>query len=55
MNAETKTKLEEFYKQRIKFNIRSIDVNQANPNINIYDLRLTYFLKLVLHLREINF
>ena len=31
MNAETfterKTKLEEFYKQRIKFNIHSIDIN----------------------------
>ena len=39
MNAETfterKTKLEEFYKQRIKFNIHSIDIIQANPRINI--------------------
>ena len=45
MNAETKTKLEEFYKQRIKFNIRSIDVNQANPNINIYDFTTNIFFK----------
>ena len=45
MNAETKTKLEEFYKQRIKFNIRSIDINQANPNINIYDFTTNIFFK----------
>ena len=45
MNAETKTKLEEFYKQRIKFNIRSIDVNQANPNISIYDFTTNIFFK----------
>ena len=45
MNVETKTKLEEFYKQRIKFNIRSIDVNQANPNINIYDFTTNIFFK----------
>ena len=57
MNAETfterKTKLEEFYKQRIKFNIYSIDIIQANPRINI--IRQTYFLKLILHLQKINF
>ena len=49
MNAETfterKTKLEEFYKQRIKFNIHSIDINQANPNINIYDYTTNIFFK----------
>ena len=41
MNAETfterKTKLEEFYKQRIKFNIHSIDIMQTNRRINIYE------------------
>ena len=40
MNAETfterKTKLEEFYKQRIKFNIYRIDIIQATLSINIY-------------------
>ena len=49
MNAETfterKTKLEEFYKQRIKFNIHSIDINQANPRINIYDYTTNIFFK----------
>ena len=48
MNAETfterKTKLE-FYKQRIKFNIHSIDINQANPRINIYDYTTNIFFK----------
>ena len=41
MNAETfierKTKLEEFYKQRIKFNIHLIDIMQTNTRINIYE------------------
>ena len=49
MNAETfterKTKLEEFYKQRIKFNIYSIDIHQANPRINIYDYTTNIFFK----------
>ena len=49
MNAETfterKTKLEEFYKQRIKFNIYSIDILQANPIINIYDYTTNIFFK----------
>ena len=49
MNAETfterKTKLEEFYKQRIKFNIYSIDIIQANPRINIYDYTTNIFFK----------
>ena len=49
MNAETfterKTKLEEFYKQRIKFNIHSIDIIQANPRINIYDYTTNIFFK----------
>ena len=46
MNAETfterKTKLEEFYKQRIKFNIRLIDIMQANTIINIHSTNV-YF------------
>ena len=49
MNAETfterKTKLEEFYKQRIKFNIYRIDIIQANPRINIYDYTTNIFFK----------
>ena len=49
MNAETfterKTILEEFYKQRIKFNIYKIDIIQANPNINIYDYTTNIFFK----------
>ena len=55
MNAETKTKLEEFYKQRIKFNIRSIDITKLTQILTFTILRLTYFLKLILHLQEINF
>ena len=49
MNAvtftERKTKLEEFYKQRIKFNIHSIDIIQANPRINIYEYTTNIFFK----------
>ena len=49
MNAETfierKTKLEEFYKQRIKFNIHWIDIMQTNTRINIYDNRTNIFFK----------
>ena len=49
MNAETfterKTKLEEFYKQRTKFNIYSMDIIQANPRINIYDYTTNIFFK----------
>ena len=41
MNAETFTErkniLEEFYKERMKFNIYRIDIIQANPRINIYE------------------
>ena len=40
MNTETfkerKKTLEEFYKRRIQFNISSIEIIQANPEINIY-------------------
>ena len=41
MNAETfttiKETLEDFYKQRIKFNISKIQIIQDNPDINIYE------------------
>ena len=49
MNAKTFTErkniLEEFYKQRMKFNIYSIDILQAIPNINIYDYMTNIFFK----------
>ena len=49
MNAETFTErknlLEEFYKQRMKFNIYKIDILQANPNISIYDYMSNIFFK----------
>ena len=41
MNAETFTKrknlLEDFYKERMKFNIYKIDILQVDPSINIYE------------------
>ena len=41
MNVETFTErkniLEEFYKERMKFNIYRIDIIQATPSINIYE------------------
>ena len=41
MNAETFTErknlLEDFYKERMKFNISKIDIQQVNPDINIYE------------------
>ena len=41
MNAETFTKrknlLEDFYKERMKFNISKIEVRQVDPDINIYE------------------
>ena len=49
MNAETFTErknlLEEFYKQRIKFNIYGIDIIQNNPSINIYEYTNNIFFK----------
>ena len=49
MNAETFTErknlLEDFYKERMKFNIYTIDIIQANPRINIYDYRTNIFFK----------
>ena len=59
MNAKTFTErkniLEEFYKQRIKFNIYSIDILQAIPNINIYDYMTNIFLRRISHLRGVSF
>ena len=59
MNAvtftERKNLLEEFYKQRMKFNIYRIDIIQAIPNINIYEYTTNIFLKHILHLQRINF
>ena len=41
MNPETfaiyKNTLEEFYKERVKFNISKIEILQSPPNINIYE------------------
>ena len=49
MDAETFTErknlLEEFYKERMKFNIYRIDIIQANPCINIYDYMSNIFFK----------
>ena len=49
MNAETftirKNLLEEFYKERMKFNINEIEVRQVNPDINIYDYISNIFFK----------
>ena len=49
MNAETFTErknlLEEFYKERMKFNIYKIDILQANPSISIYNHMSNIFFK----------
>ena len=49
MNAETFTErkniLEEFYKERMKFNIYRINIIQANPRINNYDYTTNIFFK----------
>ena len=41
MDSETftmrKNFLEEFYKERVKFNISKIEIHQDNPEINIYE------------------
>ena len=41
MDSETftirKNLLEEFYKERVKFNISKIEIHQDNPEINIYE------------------
>ena len=59
MNAETFTErkniLEEFYKERMKFNIYRIDIIQATPSINIYENVVIYFLKHILHLPKTSF
>ena len=49
MNPETfakrKNLLEEFYKERMKFNINKIEVHQVNPDINIYENAGNIFFK----------
>ena len=49
MNAETFTKrknlLEDFYKERMKFNIYKIDILQVDPSINIYENMGNIFFK----------
>ena len=49
MNAETFTErknlMEDFFKERMKFNIYRIDIIQANPCINIYDNMSNIFFK----------
>ena len=49
MNAETFTErknlLEDFYKERMKFNIYRIDIIQANPRISIYEHMSNIFFK----------
>ena len=49
MNAKTflerKNLLEDFYKERIKFNIYKIDILQANPCISIYEHMSNIFFK----------
>ena len=49
MNAETfalrKNLLEEFYKERVKFNISKIVIYQDNPDISIYELVNSIFFK----------
>ena len=55
MFAERKNILEEFYKERMKFNIYRIDIIQANPGINIYENVGIKFLKNILHLLKTGF
>ena len=49
MNSETFTKrknlLEDFYKERMKFNIYKIDILQVDPSINIYEHAGNIFFK----------
>ena len=42
---ECKKILEEFYKERIKFNIDDIDIIQSDPEINIYENRTYLYFK----------
>ena len=59
MNAETFTKrknlLEEFYKERMKFNISKIEVHQVGPDINIYENMSNIFFKHILLLLKTGF
>ena len=47
MNPETftirKNLLEEFFEERVKFNISKIEILQDNPDINIYELVNIFF------------
>ena len=49
MDSETfttrKNLLEEFYKERLKFNISKIEIHQDNPDISIYELVNSIFFK----------
>ena len=59
MNAETFTErknlIEEFYKERIKFNIYDIHIIQANPRINIYEHMSNIFFKTYITFTEDRF
>ena len=59
MNAvtftERKNLLEEFYKQRMKFNIYRIDIIQAIPNINIYEYTTDIYFKTYISFTEDKF
>ena len=56
MDSETfttrKNLLEEFYKERLKFNISKIEIHQDNPNINIHEHVNNIFFKT--HINFIN-
>ena len=59
MNAETFTErknlLEEFYKQRMQFNISKIEINQADPDINIYSYMNDIHFRTHIKFKEDNF
>ena len=59
MNAETFTErkklLEEFYKQRIQFNISKIEINQADPDISIYSYMNDIHFRTHIKFKEDNF
>ena len=58
MNAKTFTErkniLEEFYKERMKFNIYRIDIIQATPSINIYENHICYAYSYTIRRKFIN-
>ena len=59
MKAETfteyKNKLEEFYKQRNRFNISNIEIKQSIQILASTHTQTIYILELILNLREIDF